>query len=572
MLKFRSPTNVVTAVALIAGLGLGVGGARLFDKNNANHAAGLASLNKKKIIYYRNPMGLADTSPKPMKDAMGMDYIPVYEGEDVNGLIIDSSKAQKSGVRVETVSLRRIEKSVQLQGRIEADERRQYVIAPKFDGWVEKVHVATTGQYVKRGTPLFEVFSPDLISAQKEYLVASNYASKKGDDLELGLFSLLPQSDIALQGAIKSYETGKSEFSGVIEAQWQIRKALEEYAKRIRLPKGSQSIADNALEAQANMRRIADAALMRLHNFDVPESRIKALQQHQEPFRLMNYLSPVSGVVTEKKALQGIRFRAGDVLYQVTDTSSVWVLADVFESDISNIRIGQDVNVSINAYPAKILKGKINYVYPTLNPQTRSVQVRIEMPNADGLLKPGMFAKVELKTSSGSSGAKVLAIPSSAVLDSGQQQHVFVRDAEGRFVAREVRLGMRGNDFVEVLGGVQEGEAIVVSGNFLIDSESNLKSALKGYGAAAKKVVSHHAEGVLDSRDAQAGSVVVTHDPVASLNWPKMTMEFIPAHSGMFANIKPGTPMSFEFVERNPGEWVITKIDLKGKSNADRTH
>jgi Cu(I)/Ag(I) efflux system membrane fusion protein len=194
------------------------------------------------------------------------------------------------------------------------------------------------------------------------------------------------------------------------------------------------------------------------------------------------------------------------------------------------------------------------------------------MPNADGLLKPGMFAKVELKTSSSTSGAKVLAIPNSAVLDSGQRQHVFVRVAEGRFVAREVRLGMRGNDFVEVLGGVQEGEVIVVSGNFLIDSESNLKSALKGYGAAAQKVVSHHADGVLDSRDVEAGSVVVTHDPVASLNWPKMTMEFIPAHSGMFANIKPGTPMSFEFVERNPGEWVITKIDLKGKSNADRTH
>lgn len=572
MLKFRPLTNVVAITALIAGLGLGVAGAKLFGQNNLDHTAASITVKSKKIIHYRNPMGLPDISPIPKKDSMGMDYIPVYEGDDINGLNIDASKIQKSGVRTEAVLRRDLEKILQLQGRVEADERRQYVISPKFDGWVEKVHVAATGQYVKRGSPLFEVFSPDLISAQKEYLVASNYALKKGDDLELGLFSLLPQSDIALQGAIKSYETGKADFSGVIEAQWQTRKALEEYAKRIRLPKGSQSIADNALEAQANMRRIADAALIRLHNFEVPEARIKALQQHQEPFRLMNYLSPVSGIVTEKKVFQGSRFRAGDVLYQVTDISSVWILADIFEQDISNVRAGQSVGISINSYPGKFLNGKINYVYPTLNPQTRSVQVRIEMPNPDGLLKPGMFAKIDLKINPSSSMGKVLAIPTSAVMDAGDRQHVFVRDSEGHLAARQVKLGMRGNGFFEVLDGVREGEQIVVSGNFLIDSESNLKAALKGMGSAAKKVVSHQADGVLDSRDAESGTVVVTHDPVASLNWPKMTMEFVPAHSGMFANIKPGTPMSFEFVERSPGEWVITKIDLKGKSDAGRTH
>ena len=526
-----------------------------------------------KILYYRHPMGLADTSPVPKKDAMGMDYIPVREGDDVaNGttaVALDEGRLQKAGVRLAPVSSGVLRRTVQLLGRVEADERLQTVVAPRFEGWIEKVQVASTGQFVRRGQVLFEAFSPDLIAAQKEYQVAISYANQRAEDVELGLFSLMPQTDIALQGAIKEYESGKANFGSVTEAHWQIRKALDEYYKRIRLPKGSQSVVDNVVESHTNMRRLTDAALNRLKNLEVPDSRIKSLQGKHEPPRLMPYLSPATGVVTEKKAIQGMRFGSGDVLYQITDISSVWVMAEAFEQDVAALRLGQEVKVRTDAYPDKVLHGRVGYIYPTVNTQTRAVPVRIELANADGLLRPGMFARVDWAVQAGKPDEKILTVPTSAVLDSGQAQRVFVQTAPGRFEARQVRLGLRGDEQVQVLSGLREGEQVVVSGDFLIDSESNLKSALKGFASggstAPSGAVSHHASGVVQSVDVARGEAVITHEPVASLNWPQMTMVFVPVREELFAGLKPGTPVDFEFLERKPGEWVITRLNVKGK-------
>lgn len=527
----------------------------------------------RKILYYRHPMGLADISPVPKKDAMGMDYIPVHEGDDVTQggatVGLDAARVQKTGVRLEPATGRVLQRTVQLLGRVEADERRQFVIAPRFDGWIEKLHVASTGQFVRRGQVLFDVFSPELLTAQKEYQVALSYSNQRAEDVELGLFSLMPQSDIALQGAIKEYETGKAGFSGVVEAHWQIRKALDEYYKRIRLPKGSQSVVDNVVESHTNMRRLTDAALGRLHNLEVPEVRIKALQSKQEPQRLMPYASPVTGIVTEKKAVQGMRFGAGDALYQIADISSVWVMAEAFEQDVSALRLGQEVKVRLDAQADKTLHGRVGYIYPTVNAQTRSVAVRIELDNPDGLLRPGMFARVDWTVQAGRAGDKALSIPVSAVMGSGQEQRVFVQTAPGRFEARQVRLGLRGDEHVQVISGVREGEQVVVAGNFLIDSESNLKSALKGFASGASSpaaaAASHHATGVVQSLDAQTGGAVIVHEPVASLNWPRMTMLFVPAREGLLAGLRPGMSVEFEFLERKPGEWVITRVDVKGK-------
>ena len=569
MLKFRKPIVVAIVLLLVSGITIGIlKNHFLKDSEQSSHQESSA----KKILYYRNPMGLSDISEVPRKDAMGMDYIPVYQNDGAHGLTMDSAKMQNSAAKLETVTRRLVTRQIQLQGRVEVDESRQYVVAPKYEGWIEKVFAGASGQYVSRGAPLFSVFSPDLMAAQKEFLVATTYAATKGDDFELGLFSLLPQSDIALQGAIKSFEGGKADFSRVVDAQWQIRKALEEYTKRIRLPKGSQSIADNALEAQANMRRIAEAAKSRLINLGMPEDRINEIIKNKEPLRLMNFISPVSGIVTEKKAVQGMRFDTGQILYQIADISSVWILADVFEKDIGHLQLGQSVNVVINTYPNKFFHGKINYIYPALNPSTRSVQVRIEMKNSDKLLKPGMFAQLSWTVNADAAGAKVLAVPISAVMDSGQRQHVFIQNDAGALVPVNVKLGMRGDNFVQVVEGLQEGDRVLVAGNFLIDSESNLNAALKAYPGVAKKQVSYHAVGTLDSVDPKTGHVIVTHEPVADLNWPQMTMEFVPSHVGMFAQMKPGMPLSFEFLERKPGEWVIIAIDSKDKTHADRTH
>ena len=447
--------------------------------------------------FYRNPMGLPDTSPVPKKDSMGMDYLPVYEGEDRDeggSVKISTAKVQKLGVRSEAAALRDLSRPVRAVGRVEVDERRMFAVAPKFEGWIELLHANATGQPVGRGQPLFEVYSPELVSAQREYQVAA---------------------------------------------------------------RGVDKLAAAGPEAQASIRQLAEAALARLRNWDISAEQIERLKSGGEITRTLTYRSPVSGVILEKKALQGMRFMPGEALYQIADVSSVWVLADVFERDIAAVKVGQPVEVSIDAFPDKVFAGRVNYLYPTLNTQTRTVPVRIELPNPRGELRPAMYANVHLKVGA---GRTALTVPISAVIDSGTSQRIIVQLGEGRFEPREVKLGLSGDDYVEVKDGVKEGEQVVVAANFMIDSESNLKAALGGM--KEKPSVSHQAVGTLDSIEAN-GTVMVTHEPVASLNWPKMTMEFVPANATLVDKLKPGTSIHFEFVERKPGEWVITKIEKR---------
>jgi len=505
-----------TALALVAAVAVGYG---LGKSGNAAHepSATLATpsstdAGKKqpKLLYYRNPMGLPDTSPSPKKDPMGMDYIAVYEGElaqdDASGpgqVNISTQKVQKLGVRTEAAQLRSLDKMVRAAGRVEPDERRIAMVSPKFEGYVERLHVNVTGQYVAKGQPLFEVYSPELVSAQREYA-------------------------IAVQGAASL--------------------------------KGADS------PAQLGMGRLVESSLQRLKNWDISEEQIKALMASNETRRTLTFRSPVSGIVTEKKAVQGMRFMPGEALYQVTDLSAVWVVADVFEQDLGLIKTGALARVSINAYPDKLFDGRVTYIYPTLKAETRTVPVRVELANPGGLLKPGMFAQMELHVSG---KGQVVSVPVSAVIDSGTRQVVLVQLKEGRFEPREVKLGARSDTHVEVLDGVKDGEQVVVAANFLIDAESNLKAAIGGFASSAAaatasapavKAVSYQADGVVEEVDSKAGTVSMRHSPVASLKWPAMTMEFKPANETLLKALKPGAKVSFEFVERAAGEWVITSV------------
>ena len=498
-------------------------------------AAPAGETKARKLLFYRNPMGLPDTSPTPKKDPMGMDYVPVYEGEQddqssgpaaANQIKISTDKVQKLGVRTEVAKLRSLDRVVRAAGRIEPDERRVYAITPKFEGYVERLHVNATGQPVGKGQPLFEVYSPELVSAQREYAIAA-------------------------QGVDSLQEAGG--------------------------------------EAQRGMRQLADSSLMRLKNWDISEEQIKALAKSGETKRTLTFRSPVAGIVTEKKALQGMRFMPGEALYQVADLTAVWVVADVFEQDIGLIKSGSKATVRINAYPDKAFTGAITYVYPTMNAETRTVPVRIEVANASQLLKPGMFAQVELPVAA---KGPVVTIPTSAVIDSGTRRIVLIQAGEGRFEPREVKLGARSDTYVEVIDGVKDGEPVVVAANFLIDAESNLKAAVGGFGHASHgsgaaapaptapsaaagsesregaKPASgdHRGEGKLDAIDLKAGTVTITHGPVATLKWPGMTMDFTLANSGLIGNLKPGASIEFTFVERKPGEWVIVKLEGTGAS------
>lgn len=483
------------------------------DDAPASSAEGTQSLAgpvSRKVLYYRNPMGLPDTSPTPKKDPMGMDYVPVYEGEAPEStgastqIRISPEKVQTLGVRTERASLRPLGRIVRASGRIEPDERRVYNVTAKFEGYVERLHVNATGQPVGRGQALFEVYSPELVSAQREYAIAAQ---------------------------------------------------------------GMRSLANADGDAAAAMRQLAESSLLRLRNWDIPAEQVDALARTGEARRSVTFRSPVGGIVTEKKAVQGMRFMPGETLYQVTDLGSVWVIADVFEQDIAAIRPGSKATVRINAYPEKAFRGTVTYVYPTLNAGSRTVPVRLELANPGHMLKPAMFAQIELPAGD---ARPVLAVPDSAVIDSGTRRIVLVQVREGRFEPRDVQLGARSDTHVQVLDGVREGEQVVVAANFLIDAESNLKAAVGALApqppadsaglVATPPAAGHKAEGTVDSIDAQSRTLSLDHGPVPTLRWPPMTMEFKVANESLLRGLKPGAKVKVEFVERQQGDWVITSI------------
>jgi membrane fusion protein, copper/silver efflux system len=389
-------------------------------------APAVAAGGDRKILYYRNPMGLPDTSPVPKKDSMGMDYIPVYADEGggtVPGTVaISPERIQMLGVRTEAVSLRPMAHRVRAVGTVAADERRIGVVNPKFEGWIEKLLVNTTGQAVRRGEPLLDVYSPDLVLAQREYLVARSAAA-----------------DMAHADAM----------------------------------------------ARDNANAIAAAALSRLKNWDISVDQLARLQRSGVAKRTLTLNAPITGIVMEKQAVEGLHFGAGDMLYRIVDLSAVWLLAEVFEQDLAQIRPGQGAKITVQAYPGRAFEGRVAFVYPTLNAQTRTAKVRIEVPNPDLLLKTDMYATVEIAAPVET--ATVLAVPDSAVLDTGTRQTVLVDRGEGRFEPRAVKLGPRADGYVAVLEGLRAGEKVVTGANFLIDAESNLRAALQAFTAPEGK-------------------------------------------------------------------------------------
>ncbi len=379
-------------------------------------ARGPAAQAEREPLYYRNPMGLPDTSPVPNKDPMGMDYIPVYPEEAeaaAEGVVrISPERVQMIGVRSEAVARRTLVRPVRAVGTVQFDERRTYVVSTRYEGWIERLLVNTTGESVRQGQPLMEVYSPDLVLAQQEYALLR------------------------------------------------------------------QSIADGGGGAETS-RRLLEGALQRLRFLDVPAGAVASLKRGGRPQDRVTIPSPVSGTVIEKPSVQGMRFMAGDPLYRIVDLSTVWVIAEVFEQDLASVRAGQEAVIGVKAYPGRSFAGRVGFVYPTVADQTRTAQVRIEIPNPDGLLKAGMYASVEIVSPQGPED--VLAVPESAVLDSGVRQVVLVDHGDGRFEPRAVSLGERADGYVAVTEGVDAGERVVVSANFLIDAESNLKAALEGF-------------------------------------------------------------------------------------------
>ncbi len=367
----------------------------------------------RRILFYRNPMGLPDTSPVPKKDWMGMDYIAVHDGEEASDdgtVTVSLDRVQRSGVRTEAVGRRAMSRPIRIPGIIEIDERRVRVVTLRSDGFVEDLFVNATGQTVRAGQPLFRVYSPQIQQAQIDLLVAMRDRGPRSAEAER-----------ALQGPTQ-----------------------------------------------------------RLRNLGVPEARIREVRETGANPRTLDWPAPAAGIVLEKRILDGQRVMAGDELYRIADLGMVWAIASVAEQDLGQIRIGDAATATLLAYPGEIREGRVAFIYPDLKPETRTARVRVELPNLDFRLKLQMYADVTIHTAA--SGGAVVAVPDSAVIDNGSRQIVLVARDAGRFEPRVVRLGRRGEGFVEVTDGLAEGETVVTSANFLIDAESNLRAALKSFG------------------------------------------------------------------------------------------
>jgi membrane fusion protein, copper/silver efflux system len=333
--------------------------------------------------------------------------------EEAPTVEIPLDKQKMIGVKTVEVMEHQLRKVIRTVGRVEYDERRLSTVNMKFEGWIEKLHADYSGKYVKKGTPLAEIYSPELLATQQEFINALKWARNK---------------DGADNDSMKSM-----------------------------LSKDAQSL--------------VEAARQRLKLWDISDEQIKKIEESGKVVRTMTLSSPVSGYVVQKMAFQGMRAMPGEKLFDIADLGSVWILADIYENELALVKQGQTAMISLSYFPGREMKAVIDYVYPVLSAETRTAKVRFTVPNPGMQLKPQMFTNVEVTIPVG----KKLAVPAEAVLDTGMRQVAYVDKGDGYFEPREVKTGMKVEEMLEVLAGLKPGEKIASSAIFLIDSEAQLK-------------------------------------------------------------------------------------------------
>ncbi len=409
--------NLVIVVLIAAAFAGGYGYGRWYGKPFPAAAAG-----ERKPLYYVDAMHPWYKSDKPgIAPDCGMKLTPVYDGEQQRyegrtlppGTVeITPEKQQLIGVEYGTAEYETTKDSVRAAARVTLDETRIAKVQPKLEGWIDQVFADFTGKLVRKGDPLLTIYSPEALATQQEYLLA-------------------------------------------IKAQHQMH--------------------DNPVhEMLGSAENLVAAARKRLELWDISDAQIDEIGRTGQTLKNLTLDSPISGFVTERNAFPKQRVNAETVLYTVADLSTVWVIADVFEYEAANVRLGQPATLTLDYLPGRAFHGRVSYILPQVDPTTRTLKVRIEFENPGFALKPDMYGQVELQAG----GARRLVVPQSAVLNSGDRQTVFVDRGSGYFEPREVKIGAQMDGRIEILSGLRAGDRIVTSGNFLIDSESQLKGAM----------------------------------------------------------------------------------------------
>jgi Cu(I)/Ag(I) efflux system membrane fusion protein/cobalt-zinc-cadmium efflux system membrane fusion protein len=376
-----------------------------------------AKQGERKILYWQAPMDPGEIYDKPGKSKMGMDLVPVYADQVSSGstVRIDPATVQNMGVRTAPVKKIDFSRSIRSVGDVNYNEEKISVVSSKITGWIEKLYVDYTGKKVRKGQPLLEIYSPDLVTTQQEYLLA-----------------------------LKNKElVGASQFASIRE--------------------GANSLLNSTHQ--------------RLRYWDIPESEITRLKESGEVRKSLILESPGDGVVIHKNAVEGLHIMEGMSLYRIADLSTIWVEVSIYDDEVPWIAVGQKARVELSYLPGKVLEGKVVYIYPYLDEKARDVKVRLEFRNPGLDLKPGMYANVWIKTPP---IKDALVVPTEAVIRSGHRNIVFVAQGGGRFEPREVRLGEESDDGrIRILTGLAEKEQVVVSAQFMLDSESRLQEAIQ---------------------------------------------------------------------------------------------
>lgn len=344
---------------------------------------------------------------------MGDGGMAGMEMGDEGSIRLTADEIRTFGVTFGTVERRPLERTIRAVGAVDFDETRMAYVAPKFGGFVERLYVDFEGKPVSRGQPLLEIYSPELVSAQEELLLARRLGEKVGSS-------------------------------------------------------GVEGVAEGTSDLLASARR-------RLRYWDISAAQIDRILATGEVTKTLTLHSPASGIVMEKSVLEGQAVKPGENLYMIADLSEVWVEAELFESDAALVHEGMPASITVAALPGRTFSGRVEYVYPTIEKRTRSMKARIALPNPGGTLKPGMYATVRLERELG----EVLSVPRSAVLNTGETAVAFVDMGGGRLMPRELTLGMPGDEWVEVLDGLEPGQRVVTSAQFLLDSESNLAEVMR---------------------------------------------------------------------------------------------
>jgi len=443
---------------------------------------------ERKILYYRHPHNPTVTSDKPMQDEMGMDFVPIYDDGGGPSVKISPVVENNMGVRTAITKKDKLWRRIDTVGYVDFDENYISHIHLRTKGWVEKLYVRSEGERVTKGQLLLEVYSPDLVNAQEEYVQVLNSGHK----------------------------------------------------------------------------RLIKASIGRLLALGISEQQISEVRKSRQVSQYVRIYALQDGIIAKLSVRDGMFVTPSVEIMTLADLSSVWLLAEVFESQADWVKVGQAAEVRLSYLPGQVWEGKVQYIYPSLNPKTRTLKVRLQFDNPDEALKPNMFADVVLY---GGAKTDIILIPREALIRTGQEERVILSEGDGRFRQRKVVAGIESGDWVQIVSGLQPGDEVVTSGQFLIDSEASLKASLARMSGGSAVMQESSPEmtrqiigtGLLREIRSSENKLNIQHDPIPVLGWPDMTMDFKIKPEVELKGLESGDAVEFELEEGDDG-YVITVI------------